>query len=59
MSDEQSFNTNNINCIILSVESGKKLHSKTVEMLNVKYFLQIFNPRETNLLQYLLEPGCN
>ena len=59
MSAEQSCNKNNINHIILSVESEEKTHSKIAEMLNVKYFLQIFNPKETNLLQYLLEPGCN
>lgn len=58
MSDEQLYNTNNINCIILFVESAKTMQSKTAEMLNVKY-LHIFSPRETNLLQYLLEPGCN
>lgn len=32
---------------------------KIAEMLYVIYFLQIFNPNETNLLQYLLEPGHN
>lgn len=59
MSDEQLYNTNNINCIILFVESAKTMRSKTAEKLNVKYFLHIVSPTETNLLQYLLEPGCN
>lgn len=56
----QFYNTNNTNYIVLSVEpGGKKTQFKIAETLNVKYFLQIFSLRETNLLQYLSEPGCN
>ena len=47
MSDEQLYNTNNINCIILFVESAKTMHSKTVKC---KILLAYFQSKRNQLI---------
>lgn len=50
MSDEQSFNINNINCIILSVESGKKITLQNCRNVKCKILLADFQSKRNQLI---------